>query len=323
MRKQLNNWFTFLLAFHLVLAVHLFAGHPAQAAPRTEGCQAKDVSYVNRSTSIAASKLCADGGEEAFQKPAKPTQAKPTNDDAKYIESRAVSACIPGQAANPDFGGCHEQQEKFCPEGAWLQTGSTDTRDPEGKTIYTAPYCATDAADSPGDASGGVPVTIDEVRTLLVVKPEIESDNGGRGVRNAETNFYTLAEPVSLRTTIDGQLIELRATPVSFTWDYGDGSAPVTTTEGGHAQPEFNTPTPTSHVYEKTGSYTVGLTTQYIGEYRVEGGDWQLIPGTITMDSTPVTADIWRTVTRNVADDCSADSSAWGCTGPIEAPNGG
>ena len=91
----------------------------------------------------------------------------------------------------------------------------------------------------------------------------------------------------------------------------------------GHSQSEFNAPTPTSHVYEETGQYTVGLTTVYIGEYREAGGEWVLIPGTITLESTPVTADIWRTVTRNVADDCGANPSAWGCTGPIDSPSDG
>lgn len=238
-----------------------------------------------------------------------------------------MAACYPGQAGNPDLGTCQEQNEKFCPEGSeWVMSKTTDTAAPDGPVDYGTPICTgTGTGPAPIGAAGDAapPVTIDEVRTLLVLEPTIESDNAGRGVRNAETNFYTLAQPVSLTTTIAGQDIELRATPVTFHWTYGDGTGTVTTHDGGNAQPEFNVPTPTSHVYEDTGSYTVGLTTVYVGEYRVAGGEWQLIPGTITLDAAPVTADIWRTVTRNVADDCGADASAWGCTGPIDAPDGG
>jgi len=217
-----------------------------------------------------------------------------------------------------------EQGQKFCPEGEWLQARSIDTRTPEEDPAYGDPFCTgKPPTAAPPGTTGAPPVSIDEIRTLLVLRPEIESDNAGRGVRNAETNFYTLTEPVSMTTVLAGQQVELRATPVRFRWDYGDGTGPVTTLVGGHPQSEFNAPTPTSHVYEETGSYTVGLTTVYVGEYRVAGGAWQLIPGTITLDAPPVTADIWRTVTRNVADDCAADSSAWGCTGPIEEPGGG
>lgn len=197
---------------------------------------------------------------------------------------------------------------------------STDTSVGYENVEYGMPEC-TRALDAGG--AGAPPLSIDEVRTLLVLDPEIRSDNAGRGVRNAETNFYADAQTRHLVTTLNGVEVELRATPVSYHWDYGDGTPARISTVAGHAQPEFNAPTPTSHVYEETGQYEVTLTTVYIGEYREANGDWVLIPGTITLDSAPVTADIWKTVTRNVADDCGADAAAWGCTGPIESPDGG
>lgn len=238
------------------------------------------------------------------------------------IEQRTVDACFPNQENNSDFGTCREQTEAFCPEGAWVREQFVDTTRPDRDPYYSRPECVT--AVSPGPATDGAPpVSIDEVRTLLVLKPEIRSDNGGRGIRNAETNFYADAETRTLVTTLNGVEVELRATPVSFRWDYGDGSPTKTTSVAGQSQPEFNVPTPTSHVYEDTGQYTVRLTTVYIGEYREAGGEWVLIPGTISLDSAPVTANIWRTITRNVADDCSVDSSAWGCTGPIESTPAG
>lgn len=244
--------------------------------------------------------------------------ATPSGRENPNLRHSTVSACVPHQLSNPDYGSCPNQDESFCPDGEWVQARTVDITRPDADPLYGRPTCTSDVA---AGADGARSFTLKEIRTLLLLDPTIESDNAGRGVRNAETNFYTDAGVETLSTTINGVPVELRATPVSFHWNYGDGTAPRVTHVGGHAQAEFNTPTPTSHVYEETGEYTVTLATVYIGEYREADGDWVLIPGTITLDAAPVTADIWRTVTRNVAEDCAADPSAWGCTGPIEAPD--
>lgn len=246
-----------------------------------------------------------------------PNSTPPAN---THLKHKTISACVPDQLGSPDFGSCGEQVENFCPEGSWIRAETVDTRAPEDST-YGRPLCWTGSSPAGGD--GAPPLSLDEVRTLLVLDPEIRSDNAGRGVRNAETNFYADAQTRHLVTTLNGVEVELRATPVSYHWDYGDGTPARITTVAGESQPDFDVPTPTSHVFEETGEFTVSLTTVYIGEYREAGGEWVLIPGTLTLASAPVTADIWKTVTRNVADDCGADATAWGCTGPIESPHGG
>lgn len=325
MRKILIATF---LTTSLICAVSSSEFAIALESSDPESCINGDFNKGVKERSIEVSKVCDDkkrsDSDGSKSNPSPPAPSGGAKFPPSYIKTVIVSGCVPDQPVNPDFGSCVEQRQKFCPEGEWLQARSIDTRTPQDDPAYGDPFCTGEPpAAAPPGAAGAPPVSIDEIRTLLVLRPEIESDNAGRGVRNAETNFYTLTEPVSMTTVLAGQQVELRATPVRFRWDYGDGTGPITTLVGGHPQSEFNAPTPTSHVYEETGSYTVGLTTVYVGEYRVAGGAWQLIPGTITLDAPPVTADIWRTVTRNVADDCAADSSAWGCTGPIEEPGGG
>ena len=288
-------------------------------SPSSATCKSTNINYSARSDSFDGTSHCHN--ERRPERKSSVTAGSKSRDSGRdsRLEHKTVSACFSGQLGNPDFESCREQEANFCPEGSWIRAQTIDTRQPDANPVYGAPKCWT----AKTSINGALPVSIDEVRTLLVLEPEIRSDNGGRGIRNAETNFYADAETRTLVTTLNGVEVELRATPVSFHWDYGDGSPTKTTSVAGQSQPEFNVPTPTSHVYEDTGQYTVRLTTVYIGEYREAGGEWVLIPGTISLDSAPVTADIWRTITRNVADDCSVDSSAWGCTGPIESAPAG
>lgn len=236
-----------------------------------------------------------------------------------------VSGCLDSLAGEPALEGCLAQEEAFCPgeDSTWVVPKTTDTAAPEQGPTYGMRQC-TQSGAVPGPAAdegeARPAVSIDDVAELFAPEPRILSDDEGRGVRHAETNFYTDGEVRTLRTTMNGEEVELRLTPIQYIWDYGDGSAPHVTSVPGGTQPGFDVPTATSHVYEETGAYPVTLTTVYVGEVRYAGGDWQRIDGQITRTAAPETADIWTTSTRNVAGDCAADPGAWGCTGPVENP---
>lgn len=236
-----------------------------------------------------------------------------------------VSGCLDSLAGEPALEGCLAQEEAFCPgeDSTWVVPKTTDTAAPEQGPTYGMRQC-TQSGAVPGPAAdegeARPAVSIDDVAELFAPEPRILSDDEGRGVRHAETNFYTDGEVRTLRTTMNGEEVELRLTPIQYIWDYGDGSAPHVTSVPGGTQPGFDVPTATSHVYEETGAYPVTLTTVYVGEVRYEGGDWERIDGQITRTAAPETADIWTTSTRNVAGDCAADPGAWGCTGPVENP---
>jgi len=97
------------------------------------------------------------------------------------------------------------------------------------------------------------------------------------------TNTYASAEPVELATTLVGFPVAVRATPVAYTWDYGDGTVVGPTEDAGAPWPD-NT---TGHVYEVPGDYAITLTTHYTGEYSVAGGPFLPIPGQATVTSEP------------------------------------
>lgn len=235
------------------------------------------------------------------------------------IYSRHFSGCYPDQLGNEDFGDCLRQQERFCGEDAtWVQHVRVDRENPDEVLEYGSRFCAGQGNRNGANGQPGmeVRISLDDLKSIAPSKLPIYSDNGGRGIRGAHTNFYTPAEQITEVKTIAGAETLMRLTPVEFRWDFGDGTTRVTTTPGA-SQSGFNTETATSHVFDETGRYEVTLTTIYIGEISDDGGrTWTLEPETISIDSDPLVADIFRSVTRNVADDCVENPGAWGCGAP-------
>lgn len=160
-------------------------------------------------------------------------------------------------------------------------------------------------------------VTLEDFQRLDIAPSIIESDSGGFGLRNANTNFYATAESQTLNVEMLGQDVAIQAVPVQWTWDYGDGSSPVALNHPGGPQREFNQELDTTHVYEDTGEHPVNLTTAYRGQFSVNGGPWLPIPGTAQVPSEPVTADIWRSKTKNVAENCVENPTGWACGDPF------
>lgn len=88
-------------------------------------------------------------------------------------------------------------------------------------------------------------------------------------------------------TTILGVGVAVEATPVSFAWDFGDGTTLVT------SDPGRPWPDPTvTHTYRRAGSHLISLTTTWSGQYQVaESGEWVTIDGVATTSSStgPIT----------------------------------
>ena len=74
-------------------------------------------------------------------------------------------------------------------------------------------------------------LTAEDFRRLPLPAPAL-SVQPARGwvLVNKETIVYTGDAPVTLQTDLLGYAMEVEATPSRFTYDFGDGSAPLTTT---------------------------------------------------------------------------------------------
>lgn len=96
---------------------------------------------------------------------------------------------------------------------------------------------------------------------------------------NFATIFFTNPRAFTRTVTLLGQRVQLRATPSSYLWHYGDGSTATTTTPGA--------PYPRKDVtHEYLDAHTTVQTSvdvTYTARFRVGGGGWQTIPGAVTI----------------------------------------
>lgn len=110
----------------------------------------------------------------------------------------------------------------------------------------------------------------------------------GYTVVNVPTNVYADARPITLNTTLLGFPVQVRAKPVRYGWDFGDGGKLGPTTDPGAPYPALRT----THEYKARGSYAITLTTHYTGEYSIAGGAWLPISGEATVRSTAVPVQV-------------------------------
>jgi hypothetical protein len=111
----------------------------------------------------------------------------------------------------------------------------------------------------------------------LVIQPP-----NGRTLVNFETNFYTEQGEFTRTVTLLGRQVELRIWPASFGWRFGDGETDQTTSPGA-AYPDLEV----THEYLKKGRVSPSVDTTYAAQFRVGGGPWRDVAGTVTIPGSP------------------------------------
>ncbi len=138
----------------------------------------------------------------------------------------------------------------------------------------------------------------------------------GWTVAGLDTNFYAITDPHVVNGTLLGRPADVRFTPVAFHWTYGDGTGATKPTKGGTwaalGTEEFD-PTPTSHVYEQLGDYTITLSITFAAEYRFAGGAWRPVVGTITLPANDLYLRVGTAQTVLVEHDCIQNPGGPGC----------
>lgn len=156
-----------------------------------------------------------------------------------------------------------------------------------------------------------------EFQKLPIAAGRVTAQPSPHTLRGAETNFYGEAAEQQFDIKILAQDVHVDAKPVQYTWSYGDGTSfgPQSSAGGPLPQDRWGEKTSTSHVYARTGDFAVVLTTFFQGTYSVNGGPPLPIPGQGQFNSPPQQVSVWRSITRNYADDCLRNPQGQGCPG--------
>ena len=123
-----------------------------------------------------------------------------------------------------------------------------------------------------------------ETKTVLFPKLSVKVQPAERTLVNLDTIVYTDGSKVSTtQVTLLGFPVLVEATPMTYSWSFGDG-AKLTTTTPGKPYPSKEI----THKYLKRGDVSLTLTTSYAARFSVAGGAWQYIDGMVPITG-PVT----------------------------------
>ncbi|TPV49356.1 hypothetical protein FJ661_15520 [Pseudarthrobacter phenanthrenivorans] len=183
---------------------------------------------------------------------------------------------------------------------------------------HSGPTCLYDA--KPEDLLPRIAAEIQrQFQSLPVSAGTVVAQPSPHTLRGAETNFYAQAAEQQFDVTMFGQQVHIVATPVQYTWNYGDGTVfgPQPSMGGPLPQDRWGEETRTSHAYGTTGDFQVVLTTSFQGTYSVNAGPQLPIPGQGQFSAPAQTISVWRSLTRNYADDCNTNPQGQGCPGAV------
>jgi len=160
------------------------------------------------------------------------------------------------------------------------------------------------------------PIALNDVKAFTPVVGVNHMQPKGWMVVGLDANFYATGG-ASVKT---GELLgfdaAIRFTPVRWRWNFGDGDGVTRASPGASwaAQDveEFDR-TPTSHVFDQTGTFTITLEIDYSVDYQFNGSGWVPIEGILTVDSNQLVATAGSAKTVLVDRDCAQNPRGPGC----------
>ncbi|WP_245953376.1 PKD domain-containing protein [Arthrobacter silvisoli] len=156
-----------------------------------------------------------------------------------------------------------------------------------------------------------------DFKQLPIQSAKVTVQPGPHTLKGMETNVFAAASEQAFDVVILGQNVHLEATPVEYTYNYGDGTSfgPTMFAGGSISEDEWGIKTRTSHIYKQTGGFRLTVTTGFRGTYSVNGGPPLPITGNGQFASPAQLVSVWRSETRQVADNCIENPSGWACPG--------
>ncbi|UKA63706.1 hypothetical protein [Arthrobacter sp. FW306-04-A] len=229
-------------------------------------------------------------------------------------DNSLAKKCLPGQMQCPP----REAGEKAGTPVIW-KVAPRSVSNPvwtDWSASGNGPSCLYD--QKPEDILPRIAARIESDFRNLPIKPAgLTAQPSPHTLKGAETNIFADALEQQFDVTLLGQQVHIVATPVEYTYAYGDGNSlgPTPSAGGPLREEEWGQKTRTSHVYQQTGDFQISVTTTFRGTYSVNGGPNLPIPGTGQFASPPQTVSVWRSITRNYADNCIVNPQGEGCPG--------
>ncbi|WP_168796539.1 PKD domain-containing protein [Arthrobacter echini] len=263
---------------------------------------------------------------ENLPSPAPPAQpaALPVNDGIDYTY---VRACTAGQRSNLDPATCPTMNAQCDAQDDgvlvnWIEVDSNvqpATRTPTGRSscMYPGEPPVAPVEGAAAEEEAPIVITLEEFQKQPVLAALIVSQPSNFGLKNAHSNIFAQAQEQEFAFEFRDAAIVLKARPVSYQWNYGDGTSATTLVPGGPVDGNsFDVETPTSHQYAETGDFELTLTTFFAGDYSVDGGPFQPVAGEAAVVSEPHLMSIWRTKGHSVSQDCIENPTGIGCEPP-------
>lgn len=201
--------------------------------------------------------------------------------------------------------GDHGKQMEFdvvpaCAVGG-IDVCRRDARCPDGELMYNVyvvvggvrsetptPRCFEDT--EPEQAKITSTMVRRALRRVSLPKPALSiQPPGGRTLVNFETIFSTDADSFRRTVRLLGHRVQLDITPTAYVWSYGDGTSETTSEPGVAWEEGLPMSAYLTHVYEDahvTMRPKVAVT--YGARFRVDGGPWREVSGTVTSEGAPV-----------------------------------
>ena len=235
--------------------------------------------------------------------PAQSSSAPPTTTYTFKRMPDTVCGALDGAGTSPTTcvdGTASFETVRTCEDGATAVDPLFRRPTDPASGLFTGPWEQVDDGGCPEDPPVTVTVSAEDFRRLPLAPstPSFQPADG-RGLVNMPLIVFTDPAPQTLATTVLGVPVTVRATPVRYVWDFGDGEAPLVTDDPGLPYPDHTVSRP----YDAPGEYTVQLETTWRGEFQVAGaGPWIPVDGTATTTSPPFTTTVEEAVPRLVAE---------------------
>lgn len=177
---------------------------------------------------------------------------------------------------------------QHCGEGMAGTVHEVSHYDGDGTLVGTTLECIVPSEEAAPQVTLGMVVAA--FQSLPFPDSELTLNPTTRSLVNLDTIFSTEADPFTESVTLLGQRVDLRITPDSYTWHHGDSTSQATDWPG--TPWRESTPVATgqyiTHTYTHDGGYAPLVDTTWSATYRVNGGPWGPVPGTVTVDGDPV-----------------------------------